>query len=488
MARQKRLPKPEPRPEPRALRGDDWQNLITGLGVYGVDKRLGSEFFADLVTHERAEELWRGDDIAARIVETVPSEETREGWELKLGDDGDDKDSEEAVEHACRELGVHDIIREARCHARALGGAGVFLGVDDGQALDQPLDLERVQALSHLTLFSPRELIPFAYYSDMTAPRYGEVASYRLTPLSAPPGSAALPIVVHESRIVRFSGMRTTRRVRLVNALPGWDDSIFTRILKVINDFQTGWQGAGILLRDFAPAVLKLKGLAELITSEAGPETLSARARALENARSIARVTIVDAEGEDFKRETVNVTGLAELLEKLMLRLASAANMPVSLLMGQAPAGLNATGDSDLRYWFDQVRASQKRNVEPPLRRILEVLMASKTGPTAGQVPDNWSIQFNPLWQLTDLERATQRKTVADTDVAYINAGVLPAAVVMESRFGGDTYSPETAVDVDEVNAMLDEAAQEEADIAKAEAEAAAQKGAPNGPPPPKAP
>ena len=74
----------------------------------------------------------------------------------------------------------------------------------------------------------------------------------------------------------------------------------------------------------------------------------------------------------------------------------------------------------------------------------MKLLFLSKRGPTKGSLPANWSIQFGRLWQLSELEQAQLRKTQADADVAYVNAGVLSTTEVAESRFGGDLYSTET--------------------------------------------
>ena len=41
--------------------------------------------------------------------------------------------------------------------------------------------------------------------------------------------------------------------------------------------------------------------------------------------------------------------------------------------------------------------------------------MLSQDGPFAGVEPDNWSIQFVPLWQNTEEQEALVRKIVAET-------------------------------------------------------------------------
>lgn len=443
--------KPQAAPAPQLRDDSGWQNIFTGLGVVGKDKRLGSSFCASPITQEEADQVWRGDDIAARIVEIIPDEMLRQGFEtcVQKGKDGQEaKDVGEAIDAEHRRLNTVEHVRRALYFSRAFGGGGILLGVDDGMSLDKPLIPERVKSFKFMNVFSPRELIAQTYYSDPLQARFGEVATYRLMPINVPPGSVITGFpLVHESRIIRFDGNFTTRATSLRNTQPGWDDSIFVRVLQVINDFQMGYQGSALLMTDFSTPVLKIKGLAKLLAA-ADSKAMAERARALEITRSIARVSIMDAD-EEYKRESTPVTGLPDLLEKVALRLAAATGIPVSLLMGQSPAGLNATGDADVRWFYDNVAAFRERKARPGFKQITQMIMLAKDGPTGGKEPDNWDLSFKPLWQLTEKETAELRFTQAQTDQIYIVNQVVTPQEIAKSRFGGDGYSIETKIDLD---------------------------------------
>jgi phage-related protein (TIGR01555 family) len=248
----------------------------------------------------------------------------------------------------------------------------------------------------------------------------------------------------------------------------GWGDSILTRCARVIANFQAGWQGLGILLQDYATPTLKIENLQGILaSSQPGDMSLAKRAAAVELTRSLARVVII-GKNEEYKREAVPLTGMADALDKLALRLAASLDMPMSLLMGESPAGLNATGDAELRWFFNQVAALQKRDLLPVLRPIIKLLFLDKVnGP--GKEPKNWNIKFHPLWALTAKEQADLRKTVAETDQIYINTGVFDAKIVAENRFGGDEYSVETQIEMDDWEKM---AAEADAEQAKADQQA----------------
>src|SRR5207302_380751 len=80
-------------------------------------------------------------------------------------------------------------------YERVFGGGAVLLGVDDGaKDLTQPLDLNRVKSVKHLTSFRggwDGELIAWSYYIDPRESRFGEPQIYQLrnlgVPISAPP-------------------------------------------------------------------------------------------------------------------------------------------------------------------------------------------------------------------------------------------------------------------------------------------------------------
>lgn len=446
--------------KPKQRKADDWQSAVTGFGVLGRDKRLGAQFYSNFVDQATAEDIWQGDDIAARIVETVPNEMTREGWDVRI--EGDAEAAEE-IEQKLRDLNAEYVLRQALCYRSAYGGAGVLLGVDDGargQALREPLAVDRVNTFTHLTLFTPKELQARAWYNNPLAPKFGQVSHYLLTPQVA---NGVSTNEIHESRMLIFQGTSVSngKALRGSGAGPGWGDSIFIRIMDIIRDFQSTWAGVNILLQDFAPPVLKIKGLAKLLASNTSGHSLAARAEALDQARSIARTTILDSE-EEFSRQSVSVAGLAEVVEQLALRLAAAADMPVSLLMGQSPSGLNATGEANTKWFFDQVRAKQKFQLLHQLRKLVQLIMLSKDGPTNGVEPDNWSVTFRPLQQTTEKENAEIREIQSRVDATYITNQVVTSQEIAKSRFGGDEYSTATQIDVDLRDEMLaDEELQE---------------------------
>jgi hypothetical protein len=437
----------------QVTRWDGWSNLLTGHGTTAKDSRVSTTFTPDVVTPDEGIQLQRGDDIAGRVVETWPNEMLREGYGLRVKLDGDQqgdadaaKEIVERIEARWDDLALTEKLWDCLAWERGQGGAALLLGANDGQGdLSQEMIPSEVTSLDFITAIEPTELTPATWYDDPLAHKYGEVATWRLTPaagigvgVSSRPGIRSSTIV-HESRLIIFPGIRVTRRH--VGALSGWGDSVFTRMRSVLRDHNMSWESAAVLIQQFAPAVMKIKGLMEMVANDQGDVFIN-RLKAVALARSTIGATLLDSE-EDYQRQSTPVTGLPDLLDRFMSRLAAAADMPLTLLMGQSPGGLSATGESDIRFFYDRISAAQRKRLKPIIERVTRLIMRAE----GIEEPEKWSVFFNPLWQLSEKENADARKTQAETDVLYIQNGVVMPDDIARSRYGGDEYSFDTSVD-----------------------------------------
>lgn len=439
---------------------DGWKNIITGLGT-ARDKRTGTQIAPALVQGSRDEfDAWYASDHTAAKIARLPAREmTREGITLQVDDSvegeevkteasvGDKLITAKQVMQAFDDLSVMGRITEALVWARVHGGSLIYMSVEDGSDRTEPLDLNNIKEFKFLKVYDRWECeIERVVEGDLDEERNGEPDEYKITPDPQHSTDMTDGFLVHASRVIRLDGVRTSHRRMQLNS--GWADSVYTSMRTTLEDYGISWAAITHLLQDFSQAVFKMQGLADAVMQSEGNEVLN-RMMMMDLCRSVARAIPVDAEGEDFSRTPTPMGGLPETIDRLMLRLADAAEMPVTLLFGQSPAGLNATGDGDIRFFYDQIRAKQEETVRPPLDRIFDVLFASKAGPTNGVEPENWSYSFDPLWQETDKQKAETRKVQAEADSIYLADGVLDPEEVAMSRFGGDTYSTDTVLDME---------------------------------------
>lgn len=452
-------------PKTKQARTDGWRNIYTGLGSASRDKRLGATFTPQRLDESECEDLWLGDDIAACIIEAQPEAELGQGFDLVISDptaaprpgppvrmdladgrkadEGLTKDLNAYFEEKC--LAMH--LQTAREYARAYGGGALLVGAQDGQAFDQPLNEGNIATIPWVKVLRPRECWPASYYNSAKSAKtekFGEVKTYRVMRDTLGGGSSQV-LDVHESRIIPFYGVVVSTRQRA--ARNSWGDSVLNRVVEKVSDYQASFQAAGILVQDFAQAVFKMAGLAELMAQgDDGEQIILNRSRAIDMSRSVARAMLIDSE-EEFERKATPVTGLSDLLDRFSIRIAAAARMPVTVMMGQSPAGLNATGASDIRIWYDQVKRDRTKHLVPKANRLVRLFMLAADSPAKGKEPKRWTLTFPSLWQMTDSEEADLRNKQADTDKKYIDAGVLLPEEVAVSRFGGDKWTMETQLD-----------------------------------------
>lgn len=484
----------------KGIRLDSWSNLLSKVGVGGRDKRTAATVDEPpvLAFREQLDALYHGNDMARKIVD-FPAQEMTRSWvrvrasELKAAEaSAFSRDVLDAMET----LGLQQAVEEAIAWSRLYGGACVFMGVDGGGNVDKPLDLDKARTLKFLTVFDRHDIRVATRYGDPLKANYGKPETYEIVSVistvddqsprrQSNPGTQRLGQRIHESRMLVFEGVRTGLvRQRSINN--GWADSVFVSLMSTLRGHDSVWQSTEILMQDFAQAVIKIQGLHEAMSMN-GEQAVMDRMDLMDVSRSVLRALILDAEHEDFERKPTPMTGLPEVLDAWMHRLSAGTGIPVTLLFGRAPAGQNATGDSDFRIFYDKITAEQTRSLRPQLEKFLTVLLNVNDGPTGGLEPESWEVDFLPLWRLNELEESARRKNVADADAIYIQEGVLNPTDITRARFAGADYSPETTVDEETLEALAEvSAAKQELELNPPEPPAPVVAPPPGeGPPPP---
>lgn len=441
---------------------DGWANVLTGVGTLGAsarDKRSGAAPNPQPLSYSDALALYRSTDTGARIVDIPAEEMIRAGWDLRIPDD---HETAEKLGAKLDDLEASAKLLDLSKKVRAFGGAIALVGADDGSTnFALPLAEERIKSVKFLTVFDPSEVSVLEYEGAIGSPDYGDPLFYAIHPrvITASPTSPALLNRVHRSRVLLFRNPPISRLQANANAAFG--DSIFDLTWRVIRDFDSAYSNSNALIEDFAQAVFKIKGLAEAIAADRS-DVVKERLRIMDLSRSVLRAIALDADGEDFERKPTPISGLAELLDRFANRLAAATRIPVTVLMGTSPAGLNATGASDVRLFYDFISSQQNTIIRKPFERLIRLVMLAADSPTRGKEPENWALEFRPLWQPSEQEQATTRQTMANSDQIYLGAGVLSADEVRQARFGGDRYSVNTSIEAEDLNEEADDLAESE--------------------------
>lgn len=397
------------------FRDDGWQNAQMGYGTARDKLQYGFHASSQRLSDEELSTLYYSDDVAAKLVEKRPEESFRRGY--KLCCEGKEQQASELYKEA-QALQLDARMQEAFTWGRAFGGALLVLGIEGGDPAT-PLVESTVRGIRFLNVVDRRFAAVRSFYADPLQPNYGQAETYSIA------GIGGRVTVVHESRVIRFDGCAVDSMKRV--ELAGWTYSVLQRPYEVMRSFATAFQAAGILTADASQAVFKLKGLFDMIAS--GEKTrLQTRMQMVELTRSTARPLLLDTDGESFERVKTDFSGYPEMLDRMIARLASSVDMPVTLLMGTSPGGQNATGESDFRHWYDSIASQQLKELTPKLLRFYRILSRGKL--------DHMTIEWLPLYEPTEQEAAQAEFTRAQADGLYIDKGVLLPEQVAIGRFG----------------------------------------------------
>lgn len=171
-----------------------------------------------------------------------------------------------------------------------------------------------------------------------------------------------------------------------------------------------------------------------------------------------------------ISKKTINFGGVGEVATMFLQRISGAADIPATRLLGQSPTGMSATGESDIRNYYDALKAKQETILRPQVEKIYDVMAMSELGHKLKDLV----IEFKPLWQLSEAERANAEKIRAETDQIYLMQGVIHEAHSLKRLKANDTYAI-TDEDLDEAQALAQELDKPDGNDAVLSAESAPQ-------------
>lgn len=429
-----------------------WHNKNTGLGVVGKDKRLGAGVSYRNLTEFEVEELFGADDIAARVV-TEPAQKATQKWvNLEVGIEDGGSEVEEKIRKDAERLDLKSKCFESLEWASLYGGAGIFLAVDDGKSIEEPLDLTTIRKVRNLAVLHRWELHAHEVEYNIESPNFGLPKYYQL---GARGTHGTGNKRVHHSRIVRFDGARLPRRLFERNNY--WGDSVLTRLFNVLRSFNLAHDSTATIMQDFRQNIIKIKGLADIVASGNG-ELLKSRIETMNLSKSVLGAIVLDDE-ESFDNVATTLNGIENLLDKINGRLVAATSLPHTWVLGEGATGtLGGGGESERKALNGFVEAIQTNKLEKPLDRLYAVIMAAKQGPTNGEILESFNYKFNPLEEPTEAEKLGNQKTAAETDDINIRNQIYSPDEARDSRYGGEQFGTEITVEKDETEFNTDEA------------------------------
>jgi len=389
---------------------DTLTNLVAGLFT-GKDKLAHDRF--GLVPQDRGQldAAYRGDWIARKVIDVPPFDMTREWRRWHAA-----PDQIAAIEAEEARLDVRRKVARALRLARLYGGAALVLGAGDGDPA-QPLPPLGRGALRYLHVMHRWEISPGEIDRDVLSPGFGEPGWYQVASASRL-GAGRGGVRLHPSRVVRLVGAELPDGA----GTDGWGDSVLQAVMDAIRQAGLAAQGVATLIHEAKLDVIRIPQLTQNLAQADYAERLVERFTLANTMKGLVNALVIDKE-EEWDRKQLSFAQLPEIMQQYLQIAAGAADIPATRLLGQAPAGLNATGEGDIRNYYDRIAAEQRVTLGPALRRLDEALILSALGSRPAEIRSEWA----PLWQLGAGEAAAIGKTKAETSSLYAASGLIPA-------------------------------------------------------------
>ena len=376
---------------------DAFSNPLFRLG-YGSQSPLeATEYPLTRMTDNYAllNSLYRDNWVVQNVVGIIPDDMTKK-WFAPAGAVGPEHLKE--LDRVQRVTALRERVNEGLRWGRLYGGAAGLIMIRGQEGmLGQPLELESIypgtfQGLYILDrwqgvvpgmelVFEGGEPVP-AYYS-ITDARGNTVAK------------------VHHSSLVRFTGRDLPFLERVAELY--WGESEVEALYNdVVKHDNVAANMAALTFRANVDT-MEVQNLDQLFSVTSGEQ--QRRFWNVMQAQSVMKsnfgMQLVNR-GDQIKNTQYTFTGLQEVYDSMCLDLSGASRIPVTKLFGRSPAGMNATGESDLRNYYDYVDTLREAKLRPILEKLLPVLAMSAWG----AVPDGLDITFPPLWTPTAAEVA----------------------------------------------------------------------------------
>jgi len=415
---------------------DGLRNIVANLGT-PRDKAFSSSYELTRVEDSQLVAMYRTSAVAKKIID-MPAEDSLREWREWQAD----ADQISAIEAEETRLGMQGALIKASKRARLFGGCAIFIGTGD-EDLIEPLDPTKIGrgGISYLTVLSRQDLMAGEFETDPRSQLYGKPKFYYMMSLDG-------QFPIHPSRLVILIGDDLPDE--RYGEASGWGDPILQSILTDVRNLDATVANVASLIFEAKIDVVGISGFNEGLRSggQSFEKMVLDRATLTATGKGINGTLVMDKE-DSYDQKSASFATLPDIMDRFMQMTSAAASIPMTLLFGMSPSGLNASGDSDTRGYYDSVKVVQTLELTPATQILDECLIYSALGGRPAEIFYNW----RPLWQPTTKERAETGKLIAETFVAISGLDLLPPEALSKAIVNGLTESglaPGLEADVEE--------------------------------------
>lgn len=210
-----------------------------------------------------------------------------------------------------------------------------------------------------------------------------------------------------------------------------------------VNNWLRTRQSVSDLINNFSIIVLKTD-MDQVLSGGSDGSSLFDRIKLFTMTRSNKGVMALDNVREALEQVAVPLGGLHELQAQAQEQMCSATREPAVKMTGIAPSGFGNVGEGEIRVWYDLIHALQEMHLRKMLERMIKIVQVSLWG----EIDEDISFEFNPLYQMSDSELAIIRMNDSIRAGNLIDRGVIDPQEERE-RMARDPESGYSGIDIE---------------------------------------
>jgi len=395
---------------------DGFASLISGIGT-SADKNIANRYGFDarfLASHTDVEAAYRTSWVVRKAHDLPPFDMTRKwrNWQAEA-------DQIEKIEEEERRLGLRAKTRLALFYGRLYGGGALILGAADDPSL--PLNPETIArgGLQFVHAVTRHQISFTEIERNPLSTTFGQPKMWQLN-------GEGVSMNIHPSRVIAFVGQSTAGMQSAMNQF--WGDPLMVSIWDAVTNADLVQAGIAALVQEAKTDTLKIPDFMRQVGTAEYEKKFLQRVEIANQAKSILRTRVLDKD-EEWATQQVNFAGLPDVERQKLQLVAAACDIPVTRFLGEAPKGLNATGQGDEDNYNAMIAAKQENEARPTMAPLDEVLIRSALGARPAEIHYAWA----PLADAEPKEAAEIEKLQAETMALIAKENVVPADALAKS-------------------------------------------------------
>lgn len=378
------------------------------------------------------------DPLIRAGIETIADDMTRKFIDLTSQGEEDLSAKISELESDLQRFRVKSLFNRALSTTGYQGGCLVY--IDMGELDDEekrvPLYLDsstfKQGSFKGFKIIEPINVYPGVYNSsDPTADDYFNPETWYI-----------LGKEYHKSRFLYFAQNEVPLLLKPLYNFFGI--SLSQQVLEYVQNFTENRRSAQRLLNKFSLTIWKTDMSAFLSGGDCN--SLTQRVKYFNAQRNNDGTALIDKELEDMVQINTPLSGVTDIVSMSLDLAPVILGISKDKYFGDLPKGLNASSEGTNRIYYDKIQSLNEKICYDNVEKVIKILQLNRYG----EIDDNISFQFAPLWEMDERERAEINKIHADTAAVYVDRGCLSQEEI-RGALAANPDSGYSNIDVDDV-------------------------------------